>query len=131
MVKRYYDFLRSPKVGEIIRFGIVGIIATIIHYGVYLLLKQLVNVSLSYSLGYLISLFANFWLSNKFTFKTKPTAKKGLGFGLSHMINYLLHISLLNLFIWFGISSNFAPIPVFFIVVPINFLLVRTALRKL
>lgn len=131
MVKRCCEILKSPKVGEVLRFGIVGVIATIIHYAIYLLFKLWLNVSLSYSLGYLISLFANFWLSNKFTFKTDPSVKKGLGFGVSHLINYLLHILFLNLFIWIGISSNYAPIPVFFIVVPINFLLVRTALKKL
>lgn len=131
MEKRCCEILKSPKVGEIIRFGIVGVVATIIHYGTYLLLKQRINISVSYSLGYLISLVANFWLSNKFTFRTKPTVKKGLGFGLSHLINYLLHISFLHLFICLGISNSIAPIPVFLIVVPINFLLVRTALRRM
>lgn len=131
MRKRICDLLFSQKYGEILRFGIVGVIATIIHYGVYLLLKQWINVSVSYTLGYLISLCANFWLSNRFTFKTKPNVKKGVGFGLSHLVNYLLHIVFLNFFIWLGVSSNLAPIPVFFIVVPVNFLLVRTAFKKL
>lgn len=120
----------SVQYKEAIRFGIVGVIATIIHYGIYLLLKIWINVSISYSLGYIISLIANFWLSNVFTFKTKPSLKSSVGFGLSHLINYLMHISLLNLFILLGIPNTYAPIPVFCIVVPINFMLVRTALKK-
>ena len=48
-----------------------------------------------------------------------------MGFGGAHLINYILHISLLNLFLWLGFSKPFAPIPVFTIAIPVNFLLVR------
>lgn len=87
------------------------------------------NENIAYSIGYAISFIANFFASNYFTFKTKPNIKKGLGFGLSHVINYCLHIIFLNLFILIGIKEQFAPIPVFFIVVPINFFLVRYFLK--
>ena len=55
---------------EIIRFGIVGVIATAIHYGIYLLLKQVMDINISYSIGYLISLACNFYLTARFTFQT-------------------------------------------------------------
>lgn len=115
---------------EIIRFGIVGIIATIIHYGIYLALNLIITSWIAYSVGYGISFLCNFYLSNKFTFKTKPTIKKGIGFGLSHFINYLLQIILLSIFIKLGISDKYAPIPVFCIAVPINFLMVRFVLKS-
>ena len=89
------------------------------------------NESIAYSIGYIVSFIGNFLASNYFTFKTKPTAKKGLGFAVSHFINYLLHITLLNVFILIGVSRMWAPVPVFIIVIPVNFLLVRTALKKL
>ena len=116
---------------EFIRFGMVGGLATVVHYGLYLLLKQWINLNIAYTVGYALSFLMNFWLSNKFTFRTKPSVKKGVGFAASHLTNYLLHIILLNFFIWIGIDSNLAPIPVLCIVVPINFLLVRTALKRL
>lgn len=115
---------------ELIRFGIVGIIATIIHYGIYLGLNFIIPSWIAYSIGYGISFLCNFYLSNKFTFKTKPTIKKGIGFGLSHFINYLLQIILLSIFIKLGISDKYAPIPVFCIAVPINFLMVRFILKS-
>ena len=68
---------------EVIRFGIVGVIATFIHYGIYLVLNFVMISWIAYSIGYGISFLCNFYLSNKFTFKTKPTMTKGLGFGLS------------------------------------------------
>ena len=125
-----YNVLSRERFFELVRFAIVGIIATLVHYGLYLLLKRWINVSVSYTIGYALSFLMNFWLSNVFTFRTKPSMKKGVGFGVSHVINYLLHIALLNLFLWVGLPSNLAPIPVFLIVVPINFLLVRKVLKS-
>ena len=115
---------------EFIRFAIVGIIATAIHYGLYLLLLQWINVNIAYTIGYLFSFCCNFVLTNFFTFKTKPNAKKGIGFILSHFINYGLHILLLNLFIYAGIIDKYAPILVYIIVVPVNFLLVRFVFKS-
>ena len=44
---------------------------------------------------------------------------------------YLLHVAFLNLFLWLGVSKSLAPIPVFAIVIPINFLLVRFVFKKM
>ena len=121
------------KLGEIVRFGIVGVLATALHYGIYLGLLWLwpsMNVSVAYSIGYLISFVGNFLASNYFTFKTKPTTKKGIGFALSHGVNYLLHLVFLNFFLMLGLPEELAPIPVFCIVIPINFLLVRFVLKR-
>lgn len=118
------------NIQEIIRFGIVGVIATIIHYGIYLALNFILVSWIAYSIGYGISFLCNFYLSNRFTFKTKPTIKKGIGFGLSHFINYLLQIILLSIFIKLGMPEKYAPIPVFCIAIPVNFLMVRFILKS-
>jgi len=121
-------FFTRKKLFQILRFGIVGVIATAIHYGIYWIFLKLLNPTLAYSIGYAVSFIFNFFLSSFFTFKIRPDIKKGIGFALSHGINYLLHISLLNVFLYLGVPSVFAPFPVFAIAVPINFILVHTAL---
>lgn len=121
--------MNSTTLREAIRFCIVGVLATIVHYGIYLLLKGVINVSVAYTFGYVISFIGNFVLTNVYTFKTQATAKKGIGFVICHVINYLLHIGLLNVFIWLGVPSSLAPIPVYCIVVPVNFLLVRKVVK--
>lgn len=121
--------MNSTTLREAIRFCIVGVLATIVHYGIYLLLKGVINVSVAYTIGYVISFIGNFVLTNVYTFKTQATAKKGIGFVICHVINYLLHIGLLNVFIWMGVPSSLAPIPVYCIVVPVNFLLVRKVVK--
>lgn len=121
--------MNSTTLREAIRFCVVGVLATIVHYGIYLLLKGVINVSVAYTIGYVISFIGNFVLTNVYTFKTQATAKKGIGFVICHVINYLLHIGLLNVFIWMGVPSSIAPISVYCIVVPVNFLLVRKVVK--
>ena len=121
----------STKQKEFIRFCLVGGAATGIHYGIYLLLNKVMNTTIAFSTGYLISFFANFILSNYFTFKTRPSAGKGVGFTISHIVNYLLQSGFLNLFIYvLKVPETWAPLPVYAITVPINFILVRTALKS-
>lgn len=118
------------KYQEQIRFIIVGVLATAIHYGIYILLNLIIISWLAYSIGYAISFLCNFYLSSKYTFKSKASIKKGIGFGISHAINYLIHITLLSVFIKIGISEELAPIPVFAIAIPINFILVRFVFKS-
>lgn len=116
---------------EFIRFGIVGVIATAIHYGVYWVLMHWLFVTIAYSIGYAVSFICNFLLTSFFTFRKRATVKKGLGFGVAHGVNYLLHVLFLHFFLWIGVSKSMAPIPVFAMVIPINFLLVRFVFKKM
>ena len=112
-------------IGQFIRFGIVGCIATVLHYGIYYVLQQHINVNVAYTIGYVLSFIANFYLTAYLTFRSAPSWKKLFGMGGAHAVNYALHMILLNVFLRIGLSSEVAPIPVFAIVIPINFLLVR------
>ena len=115
---------------EFIRFVMVGVLATALHYGIYFLLQRFINVNIAYTLGYALSFIANFYLTAYFTFGKKPSWSKAFGFGGAHLFNDLLHIGLLNTFLWLGLSKTLAPIPVFAIAIPVNFLLVRFVFKR-
>ena len=115
----------NSVINEFVRFGIVGVAATATHYGIYYLLQPYINVNIAYTTGYALSFIANFYLTSYFTFGAKPSWKKLMGMGGAHLVNYLLHIVLLNLFLFIGITKTWAPVPVFVIAIPVNFLLVR------
>ncbi len=121
---------KREKLGEVMRFGVVGVAAVLIQYGVYLLLVLFMNHNISMTLGYIISFIFNFIASTHYTFRVKANAKRGAGFALSHVINYFMQIAMLNVFIWLGISKQIAPMPMFGICVPVNFLLVRFFLKR-
>ena len=115
----------KPVIWEFVRFGLVGGFCTALHYVLYWLLQQVIYVNVAYTLGYVTSFVANFYLTSYFTFGSPPSWKKLFGMGGAHVVNYGLHIILLNLFIYIGISQEWAPVPVFAIAIPVNFLLVR------
>ena len=118
------------KIKEALRFILVGLVCTLVHYLLYYVLKQFMGINRAYSVGYALSFCLNFYLSNTYTFKTRANVLKGIGFGLSHLINYGVHLLLLNLFLYAGLSETLAPVPVFAIAIPLNFLLVRTVLKS-
>jgi putative flippase GtrA len=122
--------LKNKKILEFVRFAAVGVIATGIHYGIYLLLKGIIPLNAAYTAGYVISFCFNFVLTNFFTFKTQPNMRRGLGFIASHAVNYGLHIVLFNLFLYLSVPENYAPIPVYMIAIPVNFLLIRFVFRS-
>ena len=116
---------------EFIRFGIVGVIATAVHYGIYYVLLNVINPNVAFTIGYLLSFFMNFWLSAKFTFKAEATAKRGVGFAFSHLVNYGLQMIVLNVSLKLGVPETLAPVPVYLICIPVNFLLVRFVFKKI
>ena len=121
---------KRKKFGEILRFGIVGAIAALLQYGVYLAMLIITSPGVANTIGYIISFIFNFIASTHYTFKVKANAKLGLGFALSHVVNYLLQTLTLLLFIYIGVPKAYAPIPMFCICVPVNFILVRYFLTK-
>ena len=117
--------MSNATLGEMLRFGVVGVVAVAVHYTVYWLLQHWMNVNVAYTIGYIVSFLVNYVLSARFTFHEKTTATNGLGFSGAHVINYLLQMVLLNLFLTVGLSRTLAPLAVFAIAVPVNFMMVR------
>ena len=121
---------QRQKLGEVVRFGIVGVLATLLQYAIYTVLLLWCSPSLSMTVGYILSFIFNFIASTRFTFKVETNARHGAGFALSHVVNYLVQLATLNFFLWIGVSKTLAPIPMFCICVPVNFVLVRFFLKK-
>lgn len=143
------DVDKRQKLGEVVRFGIVGVAATVVQYVVYWILIQFNPITqhptantqegapdnhlwptIAMTLGYAISFVFNFYASTHFTFRVKANARRGAGFAFSHLVNYLLQMVVLNFFLWLGLSKTIAPLPMFCICVPVNFLLVRFFLKR-
>ena len=132
---------RRQQLGEVVRFGIVGVTATLLQYFIYWLLLRLAIhwdveagthtlSTVAMTIGYVVSFIYNFIASTRFTFRVKANARRGAGFLFSHVVNYSLQMLTLNLFLLLGIGKQWAPIPMFGVCVPINFLLVRFFLKR-
>lgn len=119
------------RLGEIIRFGLVGGFATALQYGIYVIFAVAIDLPavVATIISYAISFVFNFFLSNYFTFHTKPNAKKGVGFTLSHLINMGLQVGLVAIFKGI-VGDTLALLPAMAICIPVNYLLVRFALTS-
>ena len=87
---------------QIIKFGIVGVIATIIDYAFLIFFTEVckINPVISTGLSFIISLIANYLLSMKFVFKAKKNLSKNkeilifvitstIGLGLNELLMYI------------------------------------------
>ena len=119
------DLTKKQTIGELFRFGIVGVLAVAIHYAIYWILQYFIDLNIAFTIGYVISFFANYYLSAHFTFRADTTAKNGAGFAGAHIVNYFLQLGLFNFFLWVGVHRILAPFAVFCISVPTNFVVVR------
>lgn len=121
---------RREKLAEVVRFAVVGVAATVLQYAVYLSLNRLMHPAVANTIAYAVSFVFNYVASTRYTFKVKSTAKRGLGFAFSHLINYSLQTLVLATMLWLGVPKDWAMAPVFAVCVPVNFLLVRYFLKK-
>ena len=137
------DLAKRQKLGEVVRFAIVGGIATVLQYVIYLaampLLANLIPAlgnsdhtlaTVANTLAYILSFIFNFIASTRYTFKVKANAKRGAGFTFSNLVNYSMQTLFLNLFVGLGLAKQMAMIPTLCICIPVNFLLVRFFLKK-
>lgn len=125
------NILKSKdKKSEAIRFIIVGGLATLLQYGIYVVFVNAVGVSavVSTLISYAISFVANFFLSSYFTFQSNPNARKGIAFTLSHLINMGMQTGLVAIFKGL-VGGTLALLPALAICVPVNFFLVRYAFK--
>ena len=114
---------------EVIRFGIVGGIATLIQAAVYWLLVGWLAYAVANTVAYIVSFIFNYVASTRYTFRVRSTARRGAGFAFSHLVNYLLQTVTLAAFITLGMDKRWSLIPMFAICVPVNFILVRFFLK--
>ena len=122
--------LHSAKFGQFVRFAINGVLSSAIHYGIYYLLLFFTIANIAYITGYLVSFVSNFFLTSYFTFRTKPTLKRFIGFSGSHAVNFGLHVVLFNIFLWLGIHQLVIPVFVMGICVIVQFTILRWVFTK-
>lgn len=125
MKERIVRFRANEKLMEFARFCIIGASAAIVHYGIYFLLQQWIEVNIAYTAGYVLSFIGNFFLTSYFTFRSTPSWGKFVGFASSHALNYVLHIVLFNALLWLGVHRLIAPPLVMLIAMLVQFTILR------
>lgn len=115
-----------------LRFAAVGGIATAVNYGTYVALVGNFDglyPALAYILAFCASIVCNFVLSSYFTFRVKPSWGRAAKFLTAHLVNLFNELVLLELWLWAGVPKLYAPLCVFLVAFPVNYFMVRFALR--
>ena len=120
----------DERVRQFVRFGVVGILSSAAHYAIYYLLLFVLKATISYVIGYAVSFVGNYFFTNCYTFRTRPSWKHFIGFAGSHAINLGLHVSLFSLFLWLGVHELIIPIFVMGICVIVQFTILRWVFTK-
>ncbi|MFD9339264.1 GtrA family protein [Streptomyces sp. NPDC060028] len=120
---------RKQKLGQVIRFALVGGVNTGTFFGIYLLLHPWMPYFLAYTLAFVLSMIGSFFMNTYFTYRTRPTWKKFLLFPLTNVTNYVIQsVGLYALVAWAGLDSRIAPLVAAVVAIPFTFLLSRRIL---
>ena len=107
------------KYRSAVRFVLVGAFGTGLQYGVYYLLLDIfqrqwpevgILTSLAFTMGFVVEMICNYFLTSFYTFKVKPSWKNAGGFLFGRAINYVIQLLLLNVLIWLHMSEEWAGI---------------------
>lgn len=93
----------NKLLNQILRFGVVGMIATVLDYGLFLLLTEMCHIHylIANPVAFLVSVIVNYILSVKFVFNTDKrrgtgaqftffTAMSAVGLGINELLLWLL-----------------------------------------
>ena len=109
----------SDKYRSAVRFVCVGVLGTLLQYGIYYLFLDIFResnadsqtmTSVAFSIGFLVEMVVNYLLTNYYTFHTHPSWKNAGGFLVGRAINYGVQILFLKILIWLSMSDEIAGI---------------------
>jgi putative flippase GtrA len=107
------------KYRSAVRFALVGAFGTGLQYGIYYFLLELfqrqwpeisVLTSVAFTVGFVVEIICNYFLTSFYTFRTRPSWKNAGGFLFGRGVNYIIQMIFLNALIWFHISEQWAGI---------------------
>ena len=107
------------KYRSAVRFVLVGALGTGLQYGIYYMLlgvfqqhwpEVMILTSLAFTIGFVMEMICNYFLTSFYTFRVRPNWKNAGGFLVGRAINYVIQLLLLNCLIWLHMSEEWAGI---------------------
>lgn len=128
------------RIRSIVRFCIVGNVGTFVQTGFFLLAmlvlgepeQNTVLYYVAFGIGFVLEMIPNYFLSNWYTFGTKPNIKNAGGFVLARAINLVIQFGLLPLAIRLmpNVSDGVLGWIVIFVAGIINYLVLTLFFKK-
>lgn len=112
------------------RFVLVGALGTGVQYGIYYLLLTVfqrqwpdvgILTSVAFTVGFVVEMVCNYFLTSYYTFKVKPSLKNIGGFFIGRALNYVIQLLFLHMMIWLHVSEEWAGIVAIMLAGVINY----------
>lgn len=122
------------KIRSAVRFVCVGAFGTILQYGIYYTLlgffqrqwpEITILTSIAFSVGFIIEMISNYFLTSFYTFRVRPSWKNAGGFLFGRTINYFIQLLFLNILIWLHVSEEVSGILTIIMAGIINYFVLR------
>ena len=115
---------------EVYRFIFWGGVNTLTGYLIYAFLLLLLPYLISYSIGFVFSIFVSYFFNSIFVFKQELTLSKALKYPLVYVNQYVLGAVSLYLLVHFlAINKLVAPLLVVVLTIPVTYFLSRRIVR--
>ena len=121
------------------RFVLVGALGTGVQYGIYYLLLMVFQrqwpdvgmlTSVAFTVGFVVEMVCNYFLTSYYTFRVKPSLKNIGGFLIGRALNYVIQLLFLHTMIWLQISEEWAGIIAIMLAGVINYFVLLPFFRQ-
>ena len=121
------------------RFVLVGALGTGVQYGIYYLLLMVfqrqwpdvgILTSVAFTVGFVVEMVCNYFLTSYYTFRVKPSLKNIGGFLIGRALNYVIQLLFLHTMIWLHISEELAGIIAIMLAGVINYFVLLPFFRQ-
>lgn len=125
--------IQNQNISEFIRFCLVGVVCTGLDASIFYVVCMFAPYQVALVSGYVLSLILNYFLTIYWTFKSKPTAKNGIGIVAAHLFNlFVVRMGLMYIFVeLLNANDRIAYIPTLLISVVTNFVVIKFVIEKL
>lgn len=121
--------MRRGLAAEIVRFGLVGVVNTLVYYASYLLLVLALPYLVAHVLAFGVAMTTSFFLNCRFTYRTRPTWRKFLLYPLTVAANFLITtVGVAVLVELLDVDERVAPLIAAVAAIPLTFLATRAVL---
>ena len=123
--------MNRQLLGQVLRFGLVGVVNTATYYACYLLLREVAPYLLAHVVAFATSTVGSFFLNSYVTYRTRPTWRRFLLFPLTVLVNFTVTtVGVALLVEVVGLDERPAPLVAALTAIPFTFVATRYVLTS-
>lgn len=112
-------------------FLAIGLLNTALSYGLYLLLRLVIDYRLAYALAYIFGIVISYWFNSKLVFRTSFSLRGFLLFPVVYLGQALVATLALQMVVdkW-DLDTRFAPLLIAAVLTPVTYVLSKAVLAR-